>query len=67
MAEIVNLRMERKRRKRQVAESQAQENRIRHGISGAERKLEKARRGMEADRHAGHLLDGAKPDPGKRP
>lgn len=57
MAEIVNLRMARKARKRAAAEQAAAENRARHGQAGAERTV----RQQEAER-AARLLDGARRD-----
>jgi Domain of unknown function (DUF4169) len=52
MAEIVNLRLARKRKKRMAEEAVAVENRIRFGIRAADRELrkamaEKARRDLE--------------------
>lgn len=57
MAEIVNLRMARKARKRAAAEQAAAENRARHGQARAERTV----RQQEAER-AARLLDGARRD-----
>ncbi|MCZ7657994.1 MAG: DUF4169 family protein [Xanthobacteraceae bacterium] len=57
MGEIVNLRMARKRARRQEAAERAQANRIVHGRSKAERNLEAAR-AEKADRDLGaHKID----------
>ncbi|MBW8755185.1 MAG: DUF4169 family protein [Sphingomonadales bacterium] len=58
MAEIVNLRLARKARKRSEAEQQAAANRSKHG----ETKGEKLRRQQEAERLA-RRVDGAKREP----
>jgi len=55
MAEVVNLRLARKRAARSEAESQAAENRLAHGITNSERDKadadrEKAREQLEAHR-----------------
>jgi hypothetical protein len=55
MAEIVNLRLARKAKRRAVAEQVAAENRARFGLSRAERERQR----LEAERGAGKL-DGAK-------
>lgn len=57
MAEIVNLRLARKAKKRVAAAQQAQANRAQHGRTRAERKAQQ----QEADR-AARLLDGARRD-----
>ena len=60
MGEIVNLRRVRKARERSAGEALAAENRIRHGLSKAERKsCEKTR--AQADKNLdGHRLDDEK-------
>ena len=57
MAEIVNLRQERKRRDRAVAAGQAAANRARHGRTRAEREAEAL-----AERQRLAVLDGARLD-----
>lgn len=58
-AEIINLRQARKQRQKQRKEAAAGENRVRHGLT----KAEKAKRSLEADKQArdidGHRLDGS--------
>ena len=44
MADVVNLRTVRKRAKMQLAEKDASKNRLAHGRSKSERKLDEARR-----------------------
>ncbi len=56
MGEIVNLRRARKARERRRDEDQAQENRIRHGLSKAERQMAEKARAHEAKRLDGHRL-----------
>ncbi len=54
MAEIVNLRMARKRKTRADAEKQAEANRLQHGRSKSEKQLtkaEKALQGRQIDAH----------------
>ena len=58
LGEVVNLRMARKRAKRRDAEARADENRIRHGRTAAERRNE----ALHAER-AERLLEGARRDP----
>ncbi len=60
MAEIVNLRRARKRRARQEAEQQAQQNRIAFGRTKAERSHTEAERDKAARTLDGHRL--APPD-----
>ncbi|MGD9845329.1 MAG: DUF4169 family protein [Variibacter sp.] len=43
MAEIINLRVARKRAEREAKAKRAEENRIRHGLPKAERQLQRAR------------------------
>jgi hypothetical protein len=59
LAEIVNLRRERKRRARNQEAAQAAENRAKFGAPKSERELEAARRKLGERR-----LDGARRDPG---
>jgi len=58
MAEIVNLRRERKRRARGEAEREAADNRVKFGAPKSERELAAARREL-----AERALDGARRDP----
>jgi GAF domain-containing protein len=51
VGEIINLRMVRKRQKREDNEVRADENRRRYGRTGSEKELEK----READAHRAHL------------
>ena len=62
MAEIINLRMARKARRRADAGHEAEANRRRHGETAAERQ----RREMEAARLA-RDVEGARRDPGREP
>jgi hypothetical protein len=57
MGEIVNLRRARKSRDRRRDEDQAQENRIRHGLSKAEKQFTEKTRTQEAKKLEGHRLD----------
>lgn len=61
MAEIVNLRLARKRAARSKAESHAAEQRLTHGISSSERD----RAAADRDK-ARHILDQHHMDPGDR-
>ncbi len=55
MAEIVNLRQERRKRERAAANAVAAENRIRHGRTKAERERDRL-----AAEKADHKLDGVR-------
>jgi hypothetical protein len=57
MGEIVNLRRARKARDRSRDEDQAQQNRIRHGLSKAEKHLSEKTRAQEAKKLEGHRRD----------
>ena len=57
MVEIVNLRRVRKARERRAGEELAQENRILHGLSKAERKLAETTRAQVDKTLDGHRLD----------
>jgi len=57
MGEVVNLRLARKRRERDVRESEADSNRIKHGLSKAEKTLASARRDQDARKLDGHRLE----------
>jgi hypothetical protein len=57
MAEIVNLRMARKRAARAAREIQAEQNRARSSAPKAERKLGRARRESELARHEAHRIE----------
>ncbi|PWT85036.1 MAG: DUF4169 domain-containing protein [Proteobacteria bacterium] len=57
MSEIVNLRRERKRAARQLAESQAAANRLLHGRSKAERALEAAREAKSRSQLDQHRIE----------
>ncbi|MBK6801759.1 DUF4169 family protein [Novosphingobium sp.] len=58
MAEVINLRLARKAKTRAAAARLAEENRARHGLTGAERKRQRA----EAER-AARTLHGAQREP----
>ena len=60
MGEIVNLRRVRKARERRVGEELAQENRVRHGLSKAERKLAETAKAQADKTLDGHRLDSDK-------
>lgn len=61
MAELVNLRMARKRKARAEAEKQAESNRLAHGRTKAEKLQSKAEKAMQ-DRHLeGHKREQAAP------
>lgn len=55
--EIVNLRLARKRKARAEAEAEAERNRVRHGLSRAEKELAGKRRDLEARRLDAHRRD----------
>lgn len=57
MGEIVNLRRARKAQARRKDEAQAQDNRVRHGLSKAERNLAEARRAQATQLLDGHRLE----------
>ena len=61
MAEVVNLRQARKRRDRAERETEAEANRIKHGLGKAEKTLATARREQDARKLEGHRLE---PGPG---
>lgn len=54
MAEIVNLRIARKRKARQERQRAAEENRIRHGRTGNERRAAEVERDRLAAAHEAH-------------
>jgi hypothetical protein len=54
MGDVVNLRRARKQRVRDIADAEAQANRLHFGRPSAERKLEQAREDLEARRLDGH-------------
>lgn len=58
-AEIVNLRRARKAKLRSEKEQRAAENRVRHGLTKAERKAADAEASRITSTLEGHLLDGA--------
>ncbi len=58
MGEIVNLRRARKTQERRRDEDLAQENRLRHGLSKAERKLVEKTKAQAEKNLDGHKLDG---------
>ena len=62
-AEIVNLRLARKRRDRLDREADAQRNRLAHGRSKAEREAERLAAGKAARDLDGHRLSPAAGDP----
>jgi hypothetical protein len=57
MAEIVNLRLARKTRDRNERDKAAEANRIKHGLTKAEKSLSAARRDRDASLLEGHRLD----------
>jgi hypothetical protein len=59
MAEIVNLRLARKRRRRGQAEKAAAENRTKHGRTGGDKAAARVLRDLEARRLEGHRRDRA--------
>lgn len=63
MGEIVNLRQARKRRDREAREIEADANRIKHGLSKAEKALSSARRDHDARKLDGHRLEPGAPAP----
>jgi len=54
MGDVVNLKRVRKRKVRDIKETQAEANRMRFGQAGAERRLETARAELEARRLDSH-------------
>lgn len=58
MSEPVNLRQARKTRRRAEDARNAEENRLRFGMSGAERRTAEAVETLEERRHAGHFRSG---------
>jgi len=56
MGEVVNLRQARKRRDREARESEADANRIKHGLGKVEKNLIAARREQDARKLEGHRL-----------
>lgn len=58
MAEIINLRMARKARKRDEAERQAASNRSRHGQTKGERLRQEQEAALRAKQLDGHRRDG---------
>ncbi|WP_225768029.1 DUF4169 family protein [Inquilinus sp. Marseille-Q2685] len=62
MGEVINLRQARKAKARAGKEAQAQENRVRFGRTGAEKRRDADTAEREARRHEGHRIDG--PDDG---
>jgi hypothetical protein len=56
MGETVNLRQARKRRDRAERETEAEANRIKHGLGKAEKTLASARREQDARKLDGHRL-----------
>ena len=57
MAEIVNLRVVRKRAEREARAEHVQHNRIKHGLSKAERELQRARKAKSKRDLDGHRLE----------
>lgn len=58
MSEIVNLRRARKAKARREKETQAEANRVKHGVAKSARDLAKAREEKEKRAVEGHKLDG---------
>jgi len=56
MADIINLRQARKARERAEAEAQAERNRVKFGLSKAEKKKREASDKLAIERHEGHRL-----------
>ena len=52
--EVVNLRLARKRKARTAASDAAAQNRVRHGLTKAERERQKAQAQLDASRLDGH-------------
>ncbi len=65
MAEIVNLRQSRKRKRRADKERTAEANRIEHGRPSSEKALTSVARGLEAKRLEGHRRAPANPADGE--
>jgi hypothetical protein len=65
VTEPVNLRLVRKRRRREDDSREAEENRARFGRSGAERRTVDGIAAIEERRHAGHRVT-PRPDEGQR-
>ena len=57
MGDVINLRKARKRADREQHAKQAEENRILHGRSKAERQLEQARRAQDSRKLEAHRLN----------
>jgi Domain of unknown function (DUF4169) len=57
MGEVVNLRIARKRAKRRHSAERAAENRLSHGVSPFERKLEDARSEKSQREHDQHRIE----------
>lgn len=62
MAEIINLRMMRKRKARAEKEQTAEENRIRSGLSKGQRLAQEMQRKRDEAQHAAHLIEGKESD-----
>ena len=56
MGEVVNLRIARKRRRREDEARQADENRVRHGLTKAEKTVARSERRRSVDALDGHRL-----------
>lgn len=61
VGEVVNLRAARKRRRRADHEVQAQQNRVRHGRTGAQKAAERAERRRGERDHDGRRLERDEP------
>lgn len=59
MGDVINLRLARKVKRREEKEAKAAENRVRFGLTKAERGSAEADRSRVARHLDGHLLDGA--------
>ncbi len=57
MGDVVNLNKYRKKKAREAKEKLAQQRKLQHGVSGAERALLEKKRELEAKRIDGHRLD----------
>lgn len=65
MNDIINLRLARKAKKRAAEQQNAEENRVRHGRTKAEKQLDQFNAAQTERRHAGRRLpagDDANPD-----
>lgn len=57
MGEVLNLRQARKRKARAERDREAQENRVRHGLPGHEKRRQRSQRGLDETRLDGNRRD----------